>query len=106
MIRTDQLLLIEVFDVKIVIQFIALVNYAFRKIPGIYTRFKLFVYKVMRYNKNAYIQLTLHLWLFNFLFMTDWLFENQNKNEPCYLEEYFLSYLVLLILYSALTKES
>ena len=61
MIRTDQILLIEVFDVKIVIQFIALVNYAFRKIPGIYTRFKLFVYKVMRYNKNAYIQLTLHL---------------------------------------------
>lgn len=92
MIRTDQLLLIEVFVVKIVTQLIALVNYAFRKIPGIfilYTRFKLFVYKVMRYNKNVYIQLTLHLWLFNFPFMTDWLFENQNKNEPCYLEEYF-----------------
>ena len=108
MIRTDQLLLIEVFGVKIVTQFIALVNYVFRKIPGISilcTRFKLFVYKVMRYNKNAYIQLALHLWLFNFLFMTDWLFEKQNKNEPCYLEEYFLSSLLLLLLYSALTKE-
>ena len=36
MIRTDQLLLIEVFDVKIVTQFIALVNYAFKKILGIF----------------------------------------------------------------------